>query len=294
MAPTVSVVLPTHDRAEFVERAIDSVLGQTYEDFECLVVDDCSSDDTPSVVRSVEDSRVNLIRHETNRGASAARNTGIEAATGEFIAFLDDDDRWHPTKLEQQLDLLRTSAERVGLVYCWMEYRDSAETLVTEYCPTYSGWIFPDVLDKQRIGNSSTLLLPRGVVESVGGFDESLPRGNDGDFIRRVTREYQARYVSETLVTAYVDHERITGHDRQSARDAIRGQRVKFEKFGDELARYDEQRAVIYALIGFRYVQLGQYSRAAVNYTRAIATAPFCTDVYKQLLRPLRHILSQQ
>ncbi|MFC6990634.1 glycosyltransferase family 2 protein [Haladaptatus sp. GCM10025707] len=94
--PTVSVVIPTYNRSEEVTHAIDSVLAQTYDDFELLVVDDGSTDDTEEVVTSYDDDRVKFIEHEENQGAPAARNTGIEHAEGEYVAFLDSDDEWLP------------------------------------------------------------------------------------------------------------------------------------------------------------------------------------------------------
>lgn len=111
---TVSVVIPTYNRAELLSRAIDSVLAQTYDDFELLVVDDGSTDDTEAVVTAYDDDRVRYLAHETNRGANPARNTGIEAAEGEFVAFLDSDDEWRPRKLEAQLDRLEAVEAESG------------------------------------------------------------------------------------------------------------------------------------------------------------------------------------
>lgn len=100
--PTVSVVIPTYNRAHLVGRAIQSVLNQTYQDFEIIVVDDGSTDNTEEVVKSFNDPRIRYIRHDQNRGGSAARNTGIKMARGEYIAFQDSDDEWLPEKLESR------------------------------------------------------------------------------------------------------------------------------------------------------------------------------------------------
>lgn len=291
MTPRVSVVIPTHNRSDLIERAVRSVLNQTFCNLECIVVDDCSNDDTVSVVESLDDDRITLIELEENRGASAARNAGIKVASGEYIAFLDDDDEWLPEKLEKQLDILENCGDSVGLVYCWMDYRDGDGNLVSEYCPTYCGDIFLDVLDKQRIGNSSTLIAPASVINEVGGFDESLPRGNDGDFIRRVAREYDVDYVAEPMVISYVEHghRRISQQDDRGAKDAIAGQRAKFEKFPEELARYPEKRAMIHARIGLRQVQLGAFPNGAMSFGEAIRTAPTSPLIYKELLRSVRY-----
>lgn len=112
--PAVSVVIPTYDRAAVLPRAIDSVLGQTVEDLELLVVDDGSTDRAPDVVAGYADDRVRCLRHEQNRGASAARNSGIEAASGDYVAFLDSDDEWLAGKLETQLAVLEAASCRAA------------------------------------------------------------------------------------------------------------------------------------------------------------------------------------
>ena len=122
MSPLVSVIIPTHNRADLVPLAIQSVLQQTYTNLECIVVDDASTDNTEETVRTIIDERIIYLRHENNKHASAARNTGIKYARGEFIAFLDDDDEWLPTKLEKQVPFLLNLHEKVGMIYCWMDY----------------------------------------------------------------------------------------------------------------------------------------------------------------------------
>ena len=101
-----------------MKRAIQSVLEQTYYELECIVVDDASKDQTEEVISSFEDDRLRYFRHEKNKGASAARNTGIKHAKGELIAFLDDDDEWISTKLEKQVPFLQSLPESFGMVYC--------------------------------------------------------------------------------------------------------------------------------------------------------------------------------
>src|SRR5581483_7703419 len=103
--PKVSVVVSTHNRAELLHAAIASVLSQSFQDFEILVVDDHSQDHTAQVVQRFRDGRIKYLRHETRRGGAAARNTGIQNSSGEYIAFLDDDDEWLPEKLETQVAL---------------------------------------------------------------------------------------------------------------------------------------------------------------------------------------------
>src|SRR5262245_46065882 len=112
----VSVVIPTYNRATLVVRAVRSVLSQTFPDLEVLVVDDASSEDVFDAVMRFGDPRVRYWRHAVNRGVAAARNTAMAHASGEFIAFLDDDDEWLPDKLMTQLDRLRRASRRLGLL----------------------------------------------------------------------------------------------------------------------------------------------------------------------------------
>lgn len=284
-APEVSVVLTTYNRSALVSRAIESVLNQTFTDFELIVVDDFSTDDTPDVVSVYEDDdRVDYVRHDRNRHLSASRNTGIERASGEFVAFLDDDDEWLPTKLEKQVRELRRSAQTVGLVYCWMDYYDG-ETVVEERHPSYEGDIFSEALVGQPIGNGSTLLVRREVFEEVGVFDESLTRGIDGDFIRRLARDYHVKHVPEVLVRYHIGHEeqRITRRDEAGIENAIEGQKLKLRKFEAELDARPSAKARILSKIGWRYLQLYDTKNAAKHFSRAWRASPATPTIYRYI-----------
>src|SRR6056297_1668487 len=118
MGPTVSVIVPTYNRADALPRTVESVLGQTLDDLELIVVDDASTDDTPAVIDDYDDDRVQFVQHERNQGASAARNTGIDRAEGDYVAFLDSDDVWRPTKLEKQVQTLARRGDDWVAAYC--------------------------------------------------------------------------------------------------------------------------------------------------------------------------------
>ncbi len=289
MKPLISVIIPTSNRSNLVLKAVHSVLRQSYSNLECIIVNDGSIDDTPAVVKQLTDDRLIFLQHDTCRGASAARNTGIAHSKGKFIAFLDDDDEWIPTKLEKQVSLLSNLADSVGMIYCWMDYYDN-EKVVSRHRPKLLGNIFKYVLDKQPIGNSSTLLVRRAVVKEVGGFDESLLRGNDGDFIRRVCLQYEVNFVPEVLIKVHVGHghKRITRFDEDGIKNAIEGQRVKLVKFKDELRKYPRQTANIYAIIAYHYSQLGDWRRCIASYQQAIMTFPLSIKVYVYLMRSLK------
>lgn len=289
--PIVSVVVPTRDRPRMVRRAVDSVLVQEFDDLECIVVDDGSDSDVEASLANVTDDRLTVLEHESSRGASAARNTGIEWATGDYVAFLDDDDEWMPGKLLRQISRFEADDERLGLVYCWWESCESNGTVVSVGEPAHRGDVFLDVLDEQRIGNASTLLVRSAVVDEVGGFDPDLPRGNDGDFIRRVSRAFDADYVPERLVRRYVDHgsERITRYDKSGHRNAIEAQQVKFEKFPDALQRHPRKAAKVHAYIGYHAAQAGEWGLSATHFLRAVRAAPTSRQVPLQAARTVKH-----
>lgn len=105
--PMVSAIVPTYNRAHIIRRTIDSTIGQSYQNLEIIIVDDASRDNTEEVVKAIGDTRIRYVRHQTNQGASIARNTGVETARGEYVAFLDSDDIWLPNKIEVQLPSLQ-------------------------------------------------------------------------------------------------------------------------------------------------------------------------------------------
>lgn len=266
---TISVILPTQNRAEMLPRSVKSVLSQTYKNLELTIVDDGSTDNTDEVIASFQDPRIRTIRHRKARGASAARNTGIANSKGEFVAFLDDDDEWLPMKLEKQERLLTQAPKTVGLIYCWMDYF-KGNRLVGEHHPELRGHVFPQVLDRQRLGGCPTLLVRREVLHEVGGFDESLPRGNDGDFIRRVCRCYEVDYVPEALVRVHIGHSgRISENTTQGLKNAISGGESKLRKFGQELKSFPDVHATILLQLAVRCQALGKTRRALLYVWRA-------------------------
>lgn len=203
--PRVSVVIPTRNRAEWLPRAVGSVLAQTWTDFELLIVDDHSTDETPAVIARFADARIRSFRHEHNFGQSKALNTGIEHARGEYVAFLDDDDEWLPAKLAAQVALLDAAPPRVGLVYCWYEKVDEAsrERIGTTQL-TLRGDIFEHMLALHVPAATCSWLVRRSTALSIGGFDEGLQQANDVDFISRIcARGWHVDFVPQVALLAY-------------------------------------------------------------------------------------------
>lgn len=211
--PTVSVVIPTHNRAHLLPRAIRGVLAQTFRDFELIIVDDASDDNTVAVVRAFQssDTRVRYLRHDFNQGEGASRNTGIAAAQGEFVAFLDDDDEWLPQKLETQLGLFSSSAaKKLGLVYCTAIYADASTGTELGSVPARKrGALLCDLLDSNCIvGGASTALVKKEVFEECGLFDSASAlrdgEGTDWEMWVRIARGYSFDFVDQPLARIYL------------------------------------------------------------------------------------------
>ena len=288
MNALVSVIIPTHNRVGLLPRAIDSVLNQSYQELECIVVDDASTDDSEIVIAQFDDDRLVYLQHENSRGASAARNTGIAHAQGELIAFLDDDDEWLPDKLEKQVSLLEAAPTQVGMVYCWFDYYDGEDVVESRH-PQLRGDIFERTLSSQPIGNASTLLVRRSVIDHVGNFDEALPRGNDGDFIRRVVREYWVDYVPEVLVRVYIrhGHRRISQDDERGIRERIIAKNARFERYRTEYEHHPAQYAQALSELALCHSLLGEHCQAIRLFRKAFLTFPFSSIVLRNIAKSI-------
>lgn len=210
--PTVSVIIPAYNRAPTLRAALDSVRQQDYQDWELIVVDDGSSDGTAAVADSLGDSRVRVIRHEVNRGASAARNTGIRSARGRYIAFLDSDDAWLPGKLSAQVAVLESGPNSPDLLCTGFILRYAAGRRMVERRPRpYTGW-FDTMIDGCSVSPGSTLVVRRGCFDTAGFLDETLMRLEDWDWLLRCLETY--RFDCLPMMGAVIQ---VGGHPRLEA-----------------------------------------------------------------------------
>ncbi len=194
----VDVIIPAHNAERFLEETLRSALAQSLE-CEILVVDDGSTDRTPEIARSFG-KRIRLIQQPNARQA-AARNTGVRAGTSQFVAFLDADDVWEPSKLSRQMACLQANPE-MGLVYCSIREMDVDSRPLGEHRARLRGKILREILlgadSAAHLG--STCLMRREIFEEVGGFDPDLPPCEDTDLFWRVAARHPVDYVEEPLV----------------------------------------------------------------------------------------------
>lgn len=200
----VSVVIPTHNRCDTLERAILSVLAQSYHDFEIIVVSDGSTDNTKNLVDelSTKDNRITFVEYFPAKGGNHARNVGIHSSKGEFVAFLDDDDEWYPDKLASQLAVMNSS-DKIGLVYtgvCSIFINEGIKYNITK---KKSGDLSKDILISNYIGTTSTVMAKKKLLDSVGGFDENLKAAQDYDLWIRISQICEVGVVPEIKINYY-------------------------------------------------------------------------------------------
>jgi glycosyltransferase involved in cell wall biosynthesis len=201
----VSIILPTYNRSELIKRSIDSVLTQKYGNFELIVIDDGSTDNTEEILKSFNDERIRILKNKENKGAAAARNMGISISIGTYIAFQDSDDEWLPQKLNRQVEVLSRLEPNGGIVYSDMLRINKGSI---DY------WSSPDIISNNMI-NLATLdyqtfgigigsaLISRKCFETNGLFDEHLNRLIDLDLFIRLSKNYVFCHIKEPLVKYY-------------------------------------------------------------------------------------------
>lgn len=204
---TVSVIIPTYNHAAYLREAVDSARRQTAPPFEIIVVDDGSTDETPRILAAYGD-RIRTIRQE-NQGVAAARNAGLAAARGDYVAFLDSDDIWNLRKLERQIARFESDPD-LGLVHCGLQWIDALGAVTSVSVAGLEGWVASDLLRLEReviAAPGSSIMVPARVAREIGGFDPRLPPSEDWDFCYRVTTQYRIGYVREVLFS-YRQHGR--------------------------------------------------------------------------------------
>ena len=274
----VSVIIPTYNCASYVAEAVASVLVQTVQDVEIIVVDDGSTDTTPSVLEPFRHT-VQYVR-QGNRGVSAARNIGMAHAAGDFIAFLDADDIWLPNKLELQLQFLRDHRD-VALVFGDAEHFDGSGTVIPSFLrqktsfPMQNGGslvlrdAFRLLLEANYI-TTSTVVITRACLKRVGVFDESLRSVEDRDLWLRVARAFPIGCVVKSLVRKRTHASNISSNGLVATQSLIHVlERVASDSFmpkGVDLTPIRKQLAKLYFQLGYCHFDTGRYRVARQSF----------------------------
>ena len=244
----VSVIIPTYNRAYTIKRAIESVLEQTFKEFELIIVDDGSSDNTEEIISKIEDSRIRYIK-QPNAGAAAARNTGVCNAKYDYVAFQDSDDYWYPDKLLKQVEAL--TQNNADVVFCKLRrinYGDGDDVL-----PNISeGFVTLDKLLRKPIISTQTLFGKREVFVNYP-FDERLQALEDYAFSFSAAQQYTFYHVADVLVDLYLQENSLTADMRKYYQSSC----TIMENYQDIWSKYPEIAAERYYVQGCLAQKIG-------------------------------------
>lgn len=210
MENLVSIIIPTYGGGEFINRAVDSVLSQTYQDIEVIVVDDNGLGTENQIITSKRmvkyenNKNVKYICHDVNKNGSAARNTGFRNSRGDYIALLDDDDLYYPERIAKQLNFLKSLGEDYALVYCGCDLYQGGKK-IGELHPVDSNDLLFDLLTHNMTIESSSILMRRSAFEKIGGFDESFRRHQDWEFTARIAAVYKMKSIDIIGIRRYLE-----------------------------------------------------------------------------------------
>jgi glycosyltransferase involved in cell wall biosynthesis len=274
--PRVSVVVPLYNRTALARETIESVVSQTYGDHEIVVVDDGSEEDVEEILGSSR-ACVRLVRRE-HGGISAARNTGLAAARGELVAFLDSDDLWRPRKLEAQVSLLDAHPSLAGCFTNHSHFRDGAVVRERRVDPTFAHDPLSALITRPEV-STSTLVVRRNVLADLGGFDETLERGEDYDLFLRLAAGWKIGFVDEPLVL-YRVHAANAARADVLRRNWLEKRVLRRSWHGLSLAarvpewRYQRRLSDLNLAIGVSLVRAGRRSLARRYFLEAARHAP--------------------
>ena len=240
--PRVSALIPTYNRADYVGGAIETVLAQTYQDIEAVVVNDGSTDNTRDVLAEyADDERVQVHHNDQNQGISYSFNRAAAEARGELLCILGDDDRWHPEKISKQVYRMGQLDETYGVLYTGGVTTNNGKIVGVDR-PSWQGDIYPEIIGAWELNPHSSHMIRREAFESVGGFDTDFPRCVDREMCIRLAQEYRFDYLPELLVERMIHGENISHEPEQANVN-----KMILEKYGGELREYPGVRRTLYA-----------------------------------------------
>ncbi len=272
--PKVSVIIPTHNRSHLISRSIQSVLNQTYQDFEIIIVDDGSTDNTEEIIKEFQEQnkRIRYIRHKENKGGAAARNTGIRAAQGEYVAFQDSDDEWLPEKLDKQMKLFENVSREVGVVYTgvWRIENNKKNYIPFSYITKKEGNIHKELL-RGNFVTTQAAIVRKECFKKEEMFDEALPRLQDWELFIRLSKSYKFKCIDEALVVSY-----FTSNSISANQDALlKAFKLILEKHFQDLLKRRKILAKFHYTIGDLLCKSGKMKEGKEYLLKAIKLNPF-------------------
>ncbi len=278
----VSVIIPNYNYAHYLREAIDSVLAQTYGEIEIIVVDDGSKDDSRAILESYGE-QIQAI-FQSNQGVAAARNKGAAASDGEYIAFLDADDSWLPTKVEKQVAKFAENSN-FGLVHVGVDEVDPEGHSLVHRLEGAEGAVSATLLMLGRegvLGGGSGAMIRRTVFEEIGGFDERLSTSADWDLFYRVSERYAVGFVPELLIKYRVHGSNMHTNVAVFEHDMSLAFEKAFASPSPEIAAIERKAyGGLYQILAGSYFRAGKYGAFAANSLKSLTHEP----------RNIRHFL---
>jgi glycosyltransferase involved in cell wall biosynthesis len=275
--PTVSVIIPTYNRAHLIGRAIQSVLNQTYQDFELIIVDDGSSDNTEEVVKNFDDDRIRFFQNEDNQGAALARNLGAKIARGIYLAFLDSDDLWYQDYLSRQVSTIELSLPDVGMVCCGIKQIN--QDFYKELKPSIIGFQFSDHLKRASGICTSAFVVRRSAFDEIGGFDNELKSFQDFEFLLRISSKYKVNYIDDILIEYRLQDDSISINMELKAQ----GLQCIINRYMNDICRLGLTHKYMFKL-GQYYVMSGQRMTGFLCWRKALSYKLFYGKIWKHFL----------
>ncbi|MEJ5330084.1 MAG: glycosyltransferase family 2 protein [Desulfobaccales bacterium] len=285
--PLVSIIIPTYNRSHTILRSVNSVLHQTYRNFEIIIVDDGSTDNTEKLIMNLNSTQIKYIKHSINKGAAAARNTGVIAAKGEYIAFQDSDDEWHPDKLRKQIDIFQNLSLDVGMIYTdmWRIHNKKKYYFSSPHIMPEDGIIYNKALNDYLAGiGLATAIIRREVFSKIGYFDNNFPRLIDYEFFVRLSKNYKFFHIRDPLVLYYYTKASITDNKK-----ALLIARINFFlKYFSDIIKSRECISNNFVMIGEALIYCNYFKKAVKFYYLALKINPKNKNVIKPLKKALK------
>ena len=278
--PLVSIIMPTFNRYNPLKRAIQSVITQTFSDYELIVIDDASAVSPFSLTTEFKDDRIKFIRHSQNRGGAAARNTGIIASKGKYIAFLDSDDEWVPEKLAHQIKRLEAESQNVGAHYCGYESISFEGAVLGRCLPIPSEKFNHRLYAENIIGPLSGVVVRRKALNDCGMFDESLPSCQDWDLYIRIAQKFVFVFSPLVLFKYHISKNSITKNFLAKAD----GHNIILKKYGEQIKQNKPAYSRQLAVIAHYLCRSGKIRSGRQKFFTAIRYNPFSVSVYIYLM----------
>lgn len=290
----ISIIIPTYNSSLFIERTMASVLKQTFNNWELIIVDDCSNDNTYSILKKFEgiDKRIKVFKTLKNSGGpTVPKNIGFKKTTGEYIAYLDHDDEWLPEKLEKQIMVFENTKDpKLGLVSCGANLINTKNKIFSIYKPIIKKKYLPEILLRNPIYSNSSVLIKKEVIDAIGPRDENMKYSEDWEmWIRIIINGYNINFINQPLFNYYFHNNNVT----KTLKDKlvkVRDAEYVFKKYYNTYSKYNYLH-IGYFRLGVMYLLGGDIKTSRLNFMRSIKLKNFFIPAYIGYLLSFLNIL---